>query len=533
MKGTMLLTGGRIYTPTAPAATAMAISNGVITWVGQDEPGRALHQDAEIMPLDGAFVTPAFVDAHVHATATGLVLTGLDLTMCCSLAECLDRIRTSMPRNASEILWGHGWDESCWPERRPPTRSELDAVVGSKAVYLSRIDAHSALVSSALIARVPGIERTTGYSEQVALTRQAHHRVRRVAMDLLDTDQRHKAQLTFLRHAAASGVACVHECAGPDISGAGDLSSLLVLGGRTDVPDIVGYWGELGGTDTARRLGARGAAGDLFVDGALGSRTAALCEPYADAPDTTGELYLDRDQIAEHLVASTHAEMQTGFHVIGDSAVAEVTAGFELAEKVVGTPALTALHHRLEHLEMVTREQAERLAGWGVVASVQPMFDALWGGDTGMYADRLGIERAATLNPFAQLASAGVVLALGSDTPVTKAAPWATVRAAVHHRTKGFGVSASTAFTAHTRGGWWASGSDDSGLAGMLTPGAPAIYAVWDGVEVATAAADAPAHRRLVDSCSVVALPRLDPGIDLPRCIRTVLRGEPIYERPR
>lgn len=150
-----------------------------------------------------------------------------------------------------------------------------------------------------------------------------------------------------------------------------------------------------------------------------------------------------------------------------------------------------------------------------------------------MYADRLGVERAATLNPFAQLASAGVMLALGSDTPVTKVDPWATVRVAVHHRTNGFGMSANTAFTAHTRGGWQASGSNDSGLAGTLAPGAPATYAVWDGVEMATAAADAPAHRRLADSCPGAALPRLDPGIDLPRCVRTVLRGEPIYERSR
>ena len=187
----------------------------------------------------------------------------------------------------------------------------------------------------------------------------------------------------------------------------------------------MGYWGELNGVETAKALGARGAAGDLFVDGALGSRTAALCSPYADDPGNSGALYLDAPAIAEHVLACTAAGMQAGFHVIGDAAVAEVIAGFELAEKQVGAPELASCRHRLEHVEMVTAEQAARLAAWGVVASVQPQFDATWGGPDGMYVQRLGAERGTRLNPFSQLAAAsGALLALGSDTPVTPVDPW-------------------------------------------------------------------------------------------------------------
>ena len=129
--------------------------------------------------------------------------------------------------------------------------------------------------------------------------------------------------------------------------------------------------------------------------------------------------------------ACTHAGIQAGFHVIGDAAVAAAVEGFGRVVDELGGPAVAACGHRLEHVEMITGEQAAKLGAWGVIASVQPGFDAAWGGPDGLYARRLGSDRAAALNPFAQLAAAGVSLALGSDAPVTALDPWAAVRAAV------------------------------------------------------------------------------------------------------
>ncbi|MFD1152726.1 amidohydrolase family protein, partial [Saccharothrix hoggarensis] len=157
---TRLLVGGRIHSPTAPDATAMAITDGTVVWLGQDAAGRALHPDAEVVELDGAFVAPAFVDAHVHATAAGLMLTGLDLTGCRSLAELLDAVRAA----DGPLIWGHGWDETRWPENRPPTRAELDAAGRGARVYLSRIDVHSAAVSTALVDLAPAARDADGWS---------------------------------------------------------------------------------------------------------------------------------------------------------------------------------------------------------------------------------------------------------------------------------------------------------------------------------------------------------------------------------
>ncbi|MBB4683573.1 amidohydrolase [Amycolatopsis jiangsuensis] len=524
---TTLLLGGRIYTPSSSDATAMAVSGGTVVWAGQDAPARALHPDAEVVDLGGAFVTPAFVDAHVHATATGLHLAGLDLTTVRSAAGLLAAVREAVV--PGQVLLAHGWDESTWADPRLPSRAELDDAAGGAPVYLSRVDVHSALVSSALTALTPGIDSVPGWSADGPLTRDAHHRVRAATRAAVTRDQRQAAQRTFLRTAAARGIVSVHECGGPDIGGAEDFTDLLALAAHPGLPEVVGYWGELG-ADRARALGARGAAGDLFADGALGSRTAALTSPYTDDPTTSGARYADATAIGDHLAACTEAGLQAGFHVIGDAAAAEVLEGFRLAEKQVGQRALAARHHRLEHLEMVTADQARVFAEWGVIASVQPLFDQAWGGTSGMYAERLGTERAAAMNPFAALAAEGVVLAFGSDTPVTALDPWAAVRAAVHHRTPQSRLSARAAFTAHTRAGHRAAGVND-GVTGSLVPGAPAHYAIWDATDLVVATADTRVQRWSTDPRSgVPPLPRLEPDSPLPRCLRTVRGGTVLYD---
>ncbi len=504
---TTLLLDGRI--PSVAGATALAIADGTVAWAGDDSTGRVCFGDAdEVLELDGALVTPAFVDAHVHATSAGLLASGLDLSDCATLAQCLDRV--AQQARPGMVLWGHGWDETSWPERRAPTRTELDRASGGAPVYLSRIDGHSAAVSSGLLDRAAAASGAPGWASEGPLTREAHHHARRVAHASITPGQRRAAQRAFLDNAAARGIAVVHECAGPEISGTDDLADLLATRHGVDRHgvEVVGYWGQAVNTpEQAREVlaatGAHGLAGDLFCDGALGSRTAALRTPYADAPGTRGACYLDAQQIAAHLTACTVAGIQAGFHVIGDAATDAVVAGFEAAAAEIGATALRGRKHRLEHLEMVDPEQARQLAAWGVVASMQPAFDAAWGGTAGMYAQRLGSSRAAAMNRFALLESSGVVLAFGSDAPVTPVDPWAAVRAATGHRSAGSEIGAMEALAAHSYGGYRAAAATDP-LAGTLTPGAPASYTIWDGVEF--------------------------PGSHSPSCLRTVHRGQIIFE---
>ncbi|MEU5511852.1 amidohydrolase [Streptomyces fungicidicus] len=523
---TVLLRRGEVHSPADPFATAMVVERGQVAWVGSEGAADAFADGAdEVIDLDGALVTPAFTDAHVHTTATGLALTGLDLSAAPSLEAALARVREfAAARPEDRVLLGHGWDAARWPGGRPPTRAELDEVTGGRPLYLSRIDVHSAVVTTALLDLVGG---GTGREDR-PLTGDAHHAVRAAALAAVTPAQRTGAQRAALAHAASLGIGTVHECGGPEISSEDDFTGLLRLAAEETGPRVVGYWAEQD-VAKAKELGAFGAAGDLFADGALGSHTACLHEPYADAGHT-GTAHLDAAAVAAHVVACTEAGLQAGFHAIGDAAVTTVVDGVRAAAEKIGLARVRAARHRVEHAEMVTAETVAAFAELGLTASVQPAFDALWGGEDGMYARRLGAERARTLNPFAALLRAGVPLAFGSDSPVTPLDPWGTVRAAAFHRTPEHRVSVRAAFTAHTRGGWRATGRDD---AGVLVPGAPADYAVWRTGELVVQAPDDRVARWSTDPRSgTPGLPDLAPGRDLPVCLRTVVGGRTVFVRP-
>ncbi|QOV39692.1 amidohydrolase [Streptomyces ferrugineus] len=526
---TVLLRRGEVHSPADPFATAMVVERGQVAWVGSEGAADAFADGVdEVLDLEGALVTPAFTDAHVHTTATGLALTGLDLSGASSLEAALALVREfAAARPNDRVLLGHGWDASRWPGGRAPARAELDEATGGRPLYLSRIDVHSAVVTTALLDLTPG---DLGAADG-PLVADAHHAVRATALASLTPAQRAEAQRAALAHAASLGIGTVHECAGPDISSEDDFTGLLRLAAEEAGPRVVGYWAEPAdeGVARARELGAAGAAGDLFVDGALGSHTACLHQPYADAAHT-GTAYLDAAAVAAHVAACTEAGLQAGFHAIGDAAVTAVVEGVRAAAEKVGPARVRAARHRVEHAEMLTPETVAAFAELGLTASVQPAFDALWGGEDGMYVQRLGAERARTLNPFAALLRAGVPLAFGSDSPVTPLDPWGTVRAAAFHHTPEHRVSVRAAFTAHTRGGWRAVGRDD---AGVLVPGAPADYAVWRTDELVVQAPDDRVARWSTDPRSgTPGLPDLTPGRGLPVCLRTVVGGRTVFVRP-
>jgi hypothetical protein len=504
-----LYRGGRFYAAADPRATAMLVRDGRIAWLGQDADAPSADVTVD---LGGALVTPAFVDAHLHATDTGLAFDGLDLSGARSAGELLDAVAAfAATRPAGGVVHGHGWDESTWAQQTPPSAAELERAAGGRRVYLSQASVHSALCSSSLL---PAAEGVAGYDPSGWVREQAHHAVRAVALGSLTAQQRTAAQRTALSRAAAAGIAAVHECAGPGTSSEADFASVLALSGA-GLPTVVGYWGELGGAAKARELGAVGAAGDLYADGALGSRTASLRSPYADGPGR-GEAFLTAEQAGQHLRECVTEGVQGGFHAIGDAAIETVLNGFAIAAQQVGLDRLRAGRHRIEHVELIDKAMIARMVEFGVVASVQPVFDLLWGGDDRMYAQRLGVDRALASNPIGAMHATGVALAFGSDSPVTALDPWTVVAAAAAPRNPVYRMSVRAAFAASTRGGWRAAGVDG---VGVLSPGSAATFAVWD----------TPAGLR--DGLPALLPEPDEPAPARPVCLRTVLDGSTIFER--
>jgi predicted amidohydrolase YtcJ len=510
----VILHGGLVVVPGRPPVPAIGVSRGRVVAVGTLEEVRAAEPGGPEVDLEGRLVTPAFVDAHVHAVQTGLVVAGLDLHDVGSVDELLEGVRRYADRNPRRgVILGQGWDERAWPDPRPPTRGQLDEAGRGRAVYLARVDVHSAVVSSRLLDALPDVAGRVGYRADGLLTQDAHHACRG-RLDLLTTDEerRHAAEVA-LAAAAALGVGEVHELGGPHLGPLADLTRVVDAGRRAGVR-VVPYWGEAASEAAFARMaevGARGLAGDLCVDGAIGSRTAALVDDYRDGPGR-GAQYLDLEAVVDHLTACTRRGVSGGFHCIGDAGVATAIEGLRRVAERLGEDRVRAARHRLEHVEMVAADDLPVLARLGVTASVQPAFDAAWGGPDELYAQRLG-GRATTMNPFASMLRAGVPVAFGTDAPVTPVAGWQMVRDAVQHSRADERLSVAEAFACATDGGHVAAGDDGVGI---LVPGAAASLAVWE------------VERDRLDLRT--GLPRLAPDDPLPTCAASVVDGGTAYD---
>ncbi|MFE7509370.1 amidohydrolase [Promicromonospora sp. NPDC057488] len=588
----ILYRNGVVHSAADPFAEAILVDDGVVAWIGADDTAAGLAARADrVIDLDGALVTPGFVDAHAHVLETGLSTDSVDLTPAGgvhSLADALAALHQGARKLAAadpsgeQVLLAFGWDEQAWPERRAFTRAELDAACDGRPVYAARVDVHSAVISTALADRA-GIERDpawtgtglsgSGWSDAPVdtglVTADLHHAVRDVA-HALSPERRTRLYRETLAAWAARGIVSVHEMSGEHLDTRAGLAELHALSttsvtadalaepGALGLPHLAAYRGELCATaDDARALLTElpfltGIGGDLNVDGSIGSRTAAMRSPYSDLPSDpssgsfagaltnpdgspwTGNLYLTADQIANHLVAVQTARGTTGvqaaFHVIGDRAMDETVLGLQIAAQLSGESTLRAGHHRIEHALFVDAVTLAALLVHGIGLSVQPAFESSFGGAKGVYASRLGAMRAGSIMPFADLAQAGVPLAFGSDTPVTPADPWQGVRAATSHEDPDQRISAGAAFRAHTRGGWRLAGLDHTG-AGQLRVGAPAHLAVWRAEHLGVQAAPGRLSSWSEEArAGTPLLPDLSPDAVEPECLHTLRDGAVLHD---
>lgn len=414
----IVFTGGEVHTLTDPDVVdeAVAVGDGRVVRVDSAyEVDFLTGAETTVVDLEGRVVLPGFVDAHTHMELLGQTQVHADLADTESLEGALDRLRTDADPDHEWIV-GFGWDDSDWPDGDgAPRREDLDAVSTDRPVAAFRVDIHSVVLNSVGFERL----REEFPDEDVRTadgtpTGQVVESALDAVWEAIAPDR--ERTRTLLReaidYAHERGVTAVHDMVrhshSPrvyrDVDADGDL----------DLRVRINYWSDH--LDAVDEAGLRPNHGSEFVrvggiktftDGSIGSQTAKVSEPYADAPDETGTWVVPPAELETLAERVSDADFQLTAHAIGDEAIGATL-------DVLASLDEPAMRHRIEHLELITDEQISRLAEVGAVASVQPNFHGL-ARDGGHYAKRLGDERRRRSNPLGQLREEGVPLAFGSD----------------------------------------------------------------------------------------------------------------------
>jgi predicted amidohydrolase YtcJ len=447
MQVEVLIKGGRVHTQDRrlPRAASLAVSGGRVLASGarEDELDEMVGPSTRVIRLRDAAVVPGFVDAHVHFGHFALARQQVDLDQAPTLADGLTVLREAAEHSASGAwLQGRGWDRNRWG--RLPTRAELDSAVGARAAALSSHDGHALWLSSAAL-EAAGIsagtpEPTGGVIERDAageptgvLFENAQDLVRPRIPEPSDAELR-QAICDGLRMAAAVGITGIHNLEDARtrrvfqaLEAAGELSLRVYQGVSR---------GEL---IEARERGLRTGAGSdwlrigpvkLFADGALGSRTAWLLEPYAGHTEDgyRGVATLSSEELADSMRLAADAGLDVAVHAIGDAAVRGVLDCFQTMRSTY--PALAQRMLRVEHAQLVHPDDVPRFASLGAIASMQPIHAvADW-----RVADQHWGERARYGYAWRDLQRAGARLAFGTDAPVESIEPLRNLEAATTRR---------------------------------------------------------------------------------------------------
>ncbi len=436
-----VLSAERIHTsnPGSPDAQAMAWNDeGRILALGTAHELHARYPDAEHIDAPGSTVIPGLIDAHGHVMGLGYALLRADLTGTSDKAGAIARLREyekQLPPGA--WLLGGGWDQNRWPGRQFPTAADLDEAFPDRPVWLERVDGHAGWANSAALEAAASkaqrplegdwqpdggrIERSGGKPSGVFIDR---------AMDLVNVvvpepDQavREQALRKAVQAAVSNGLTGVHDMG---VSRA-DLALLKQFADAGELPLRIDAYAD-GNSDALDdlcsgglyrhpdgRLQMRGVK--LYMDGALGSRGAALIEDYSDDPGNRGLLLTQPDALEAAVRKAQGCGVQLATHAIGDRGNRIV---LDTYARVLGDDAGSDHRWRIEHAQVVALDDIGRFAPLGVIASMQPTHAT---SDMPWAEDRVGAERIQGAYAWQRLLDSGARLALGSDFPVESPDP--------------------------------------------------------------------------------------------------------------
>jgi len=490
-----------------PRAQALAVRDGRVVSVGATQQIQSLKgPKTQVIDLDGRFVMPGFNDAHLHLASGGFVHLNIELAGTRSLKEMQDPIAARVKTAASgEWIFGRGWDESKWDVQKLPSRQDLDAVTQGHPAIFARADGHMSVANTAAL-QAAGVNKSTPNPSGGKIDRDANGEatgiLREGAAGLVNQkepppspSQRRRAAELALLDAATYGVTSMQDNSGwedyltyLDLEREGKLTARISewMMFNTPLPTLEQHRAFHSATDPMLHTTMLKA----YMDGSLGSHTAALLQPYADEPNNKGLPQYDQGKLDDMARQRAAAGFQMGFHAIGDGGVEMALNCFATAQTYAQQHAAELPHvkagdfrNRVEHAQITTAEQIKRFKDLGVIASMQPnhlLTDMNWA------VARVGAERAKTSYAWKQFLDNNVVLAFGTDYPVEPITPFRGLYAAVTRKneagTKEYvpeqKISIDQAIAAYTTGSAYAEFAEKE--KGRLAPGFLADFIVLD-----------------------------------------------------
>ena len=510
-----IYTGGHFSTPDdaftatdGPRAKSMAVSGGKTVAIGGDEVLTHKGPKTQIVDLGGKFVMPGFNDAHCHLANGGQAKLEVDLVGVRSLDEMKQRIAEGAKKAAlGEWVLGRGWDHTLWQSQQLPTRQDLDAVTAGHPAFFVRVDGHIAVANSAAL-KIAGLNRNSkdlpggqadrdSSGELTGIIRESTKDAFYKVIPPISAAKRRKAIELVLTEAAQWGLTSAQDNSAwedflvyDQLRREGKLSLRIAewLRFNDPVKTLVRQRAHNPKTDTM--LHTTQLKG--FMDGSLGSGTAAMLQPYADNPKSAGLPQYDEATLTKMTVERADAGFQIGFHAIGDRGANMALNAFQEAlrrAKSARSPAPAGsqspldFRFRIEHAQVVTPADIARFKELGVIASMQPnhlLTDMNWA------ENRIGPERAKTSYAWAEFLKTTGHLAFGTDYPVEPITPFRGLYAAVTRMneagTKTYypeqKLNIHQAIYAYTWGAAYAEFEERT--KGMLAPGYLADFVVLD-----------------------------------------------------
>lgn len=505
--------------------SAMAVTGGKVTWLGFTK-GASAHRgkDTLVIDLGGHFVMPGFNDAHVHLGSGGFEKLNVDLVGSKSLDDMKQRIAARVKTaGPGEWIVGRGWDHTLWTEQKTPTRADIDSVTGNHPAIFNRVDGHIAIANSAAL-KAAGITSQSPDPHGGKIDRDDKGEptgiLRETAMGAVSEKipppsqaQRRRAAELALEDAARWGITSAQ-----DNSDWEDFLTYEQMEKEGKLTLRISEWLPFDApAEQLLRMRQHHSQEDSmlhtgmlkgFMDGSLGSRTAAMLAPYDDDPKNSGIPRYEQDKLNAMAAERANHGFQIGFHAIGDRGARMALDAFAYA---IQKSNKKNLRFRIEHDQVIAPEDFKKYKELGVIASVQPnhlLTDMNWA------EAHIGPARAKHSYPWKEFEDNGIPLAFGTDFPVEPITPFRGLYAAVTRKneagTKEYypeqKLTIDHAIYAYTIGAAYAEFAE--GKKGQLSPGMLADFVVLDR-----------------DITKVAP-----PEILQTRVLRTVVGGKTVYE---